>query len=329
MDIAAFFSSSPGQYATQSFLHAFIAAIIVDRGIAAWGIHGASIVQRFRLIVVVLPIVSFPLYQLINPERGSVSFRLQALFDSQRWLNVELWRLPVGLVFLFALGVTAIVFVVQELIPVIAHSREAKRSLKNKRGSDNDPLLKSTLAAFRGITPAVFVLEEEDHVVFSTAGNGGAIFLSSSVLRDLSRDEIQGALAHEIAHVARSRRTPLIVVFVLRAVMFFNPVTLLEFRKIVHEEEKICDDIAVSLTGKPRALAATLRKLYGSGGQPGSFPVFKPANLRESLEEHGHHLLVEDRIRRLEHEAPAQQGQQWSTFLLTIVTISVINYFVV
>jgi len=38
--------------------------------------------------------------------------------------------------------------------------------------------------------------------------------------------------------------------YLLRVLLFFNPVAMIEFRRLAHEEEKVCDDIAIELTGK-------------------------------------------------------------------------------
>ncbi len=88
-------------YLAQSFLHSLVAALIVDTSLIAWKIANPELRQRFRLLVVVLPIITFPLYQVISPDRGSPLFRLDAVFDITRWLNLEIWgAVPVGILFL-------------------------------------------------------------------------------------------------------------------------------------------------------------------------------------------------------------------------------------
>ncbi|PKL52583.1 MAG: hypothetical protein CVV37_00600 [Nitrospira bacterium HGW-Nitrospira-1] len=85
----------------QTFCHSVIAFIIVDRAMTLWNITNPLSRQRFQMMVVLLPVFSFPLYQLINPGRGSISFRLESLFDVNRWLNLELWgTIPLGVFFL-------------------------------------------------------------------------------------------------------------------------------------------------------------------------------------------------------------------------------------
>ena len=69
MNISSIFHAWPGMYLAQSFLHSLIAALIVDTALLAWKIEAPVVRQRFRLLVIVLPIISFPLYQAITPER--------------------------------------------------------------------------------------------------------------------------------------------------------------------------------------------------------------------------------------------------------------------
>src|SRR5512143_2092508 len=91
MSISAFYGSFAGKYVAQSFCHSVIASVIMDQTLRAWKIDDPLVRQRFRLTVVLFPIFSYPLYQTINPDRGSVLFRLDALFDITRWLNMEFW----------------------------------------------------------------------------------------------------------------------------------------------------------------------------------------------------------------------------------------------
>jgi hypothetical protein len=111
--------------------------------------------------------------------------------------------------------------------------------------------------------------------------------------------------------------------------MFFNPVVLVEFRRIVQEEEKVCDDIAVSLTKKPHALAEILEKF---NKKTEALPLDKMKNLSALstvVEDYSHNIHMESRIIRLEKGIGLQTGGQWGKFVVTVVVIFVINYFVV
>ncbi len=325
MNISDFFNTYPGVYVAEAVFHSLIAAVIVDRSIQAWRIKDPLIKQRFRSIVVVLPVFSFPLYQLLNPERTLADFRLRALLDLNRWLTLELWDMvPVSLLFLLVLLTTALVFLFQEIIPILTHSLESRNAADQWHRPGEDSAVYKALQALPGESPDVFMIDDDEHILFSTSGREAAVFLSTGLLSVLGLGELRAALAHEIAHINRSKRPIILMLFFFRILMFFNPVVLVEFRRIVQEDEMICDDIAVSLTGDSRALADTLRKLYHDrdgidGGQ----------GMKEAIEHYSHHLLIESRIRRLEEEAVRKPQGCWFEFALTLSVIMVINYFVV
>ncbi|MEJ2313453.1 MAG: M56 family metallopeptidase [Nitrospirota bacterium] len=330
MDISSFLNSYPGTHIVQAFFHSLIAAVIVDRSIHAWGITSPLVRQRFRIMVILLPLFSYPLYQLIDPARGSVSFRLGALFDSGRWLSLELWgAIPVSLLFAAFLLLTAFIFIFQELVPILRHAAESRESeVEWDRPQEGSPVL-AAVKALGGEKPEVFIADDEDLLIYSTTGNKPAVFISSGLMGALEPAELEVAIAHEMAHIRRSRRPLLIITYIVRVLQFFSPATLVEFRKIVEDEEKICDDEAAGLTGKPGALASTLRKLkIEEAGQDGA-EGRKPAKVITAMESMSHDILLERRIRRLGNEARQTGGGQWLSFTVTIAAVLVVNYFVV
>jgi Zn-dependent protease with chaperone function len=330
MNFSGLFGSYPGMYVAQSFFHLLVSAIIIDGVIRVWKISDPLTTQRFRFMVILFPIFSFPLYQLVNPQRGSIFFRQEALFDSNRWLHLALWgKVPVGIFFLFILFFTSMIFLAQELVPVLHHALESRRGrIDDVRLCDNSAVVRA-LACLPGEKPEMLVLDDDENIIFSTTGRKAAVYLSSGLVRTLSAEQMQAAVAHEMAHIERSRRPILFVVFLFRIIMFFNPLVLLEFRRATQDEEKICDDMAVSWTGRPHALAETLRKLYGAAGEDDRITeAARISDLRDSLEKYSHSIHIRSRIERLE-ESPANEGGGWVTFSLALLTIIVINYFVV
>lgn len=332
MDFSHLLETLPGRYVTQAFIHSMVAAAIVEIAMKNWKVGSPSLRQKFLLAVIVLPIFSFPAYQSANPARGSVYFRMGALFDSARWLGLEIYGVvPVvaGLILIFSL--TALVFFFQELFPIVRHAFAARKSDfggATVRAGD-DPAIVSAIAKLPGEKPRVLVLEDEDCIIFSTTGKKAAVYVSSGLIEFLSEDQLRAALAHEFAHVARSRRPVLVTVFLLRALMFFNPIALLVFRRSVQEDEKICDEMAASFTKKPLDLAGALRKLYlGTGPMPEA-ERRNARKVAERVEEYSHRLNIEGRISRLETGPAPGTGGEGPVFLLTLVAVVVINYFVV
>lgn len=328
----AFLDSYPGAYIVQSFLHSAVAAALVEVALRVWEFRSPVLRQRFLLIAAVFPVFSFPLFQAFNPERMSLTFRMGALLDSARWLHLKPWGIaPVAVIVLFLLFlVTTLVFLFQEFIPVVRHTFEKRPSGKaGGRSGADDPAVQRAVGTLPGDRPELFVLAGEDLVLFSTTGKSGAVYVSEGLLRALPEEQVQAAVAHEYAHVLRGRRPVLLVLFLLRAVMFFNPVILMQFRRIVQEDEKICDDFAVSLTRNPNALADALRKLYITGEEGAQGKTKNLMSEMEALELYSHRLNIESRIARLEQGAPQAGDKGWFAIVLAIMVVLVMNYFIV
>jgi hypothetical protein len=108
--------------------------------------------------------------------------------------------------------------------------------------------------------------------------------------------------------------------------MFYNPVSLVEFRRIVHDDEFICDSITLSMTGDPQALVSALSFFYY---HPEDLPG-RLSQMKEQVESHSHNLLLDERIRNLT-EGRYQNNTRfgWPQYLLTMSAILLIGYGVV
>jgi Zn-dependent protease with chaperone function len=325
-----FFGSVYGAYMAQSFLHSIVAAALTTGAARVWRLDRPRTRQMLGALVVVLPAVSYPLYQLINPERDSLSFRMEALFDIQRWLNLRFFSRvrPGGFLLIAVFFLVCLVFIFQELVPVL-RSTLAKH-LPGERDAADDPRV---ALALKGLStmgiPKIFFIEDEDYVLFSLTGKERAIYISTGLAGSLNTEELRAALAHEIAHINHSRSPVLAVLFLFRVLLFFNPVTLLGFRKIIHEEELACDEAACRATGGPGAMAGVLAKFYDSEFK--ASPAAGPRDFGRSLEEYSHRMLLEHRLERLRsNEGPCLPEKSKAVELcFTAAWILAINYFVV
>lgn len=314
----------------QAFCHSIIAFVVVNRAMHTWNISSPLIRQRFHLIVVLLPVFLFPLYQTINPDRSFISFRMESLFDINRWLNLEIFEImPLWIFFISILLITAIIFLFQELVPVLKNTFESKNLDVEAEGHEEHPIVKEAIADLPEEKPHILVLEDDDCVLFSTTGRNATVFVSTGLIKTLNKEQLQAAIAHEMAHIARNKKPLLIAVFLLRVIMFFNPVVLLEFRRLVQEEEKICDDMAVAFTKNPHALSEALKKLYHKNENTNPLKLKKLSEIRDSIEEYSQNTHIESRIHRLENGDIHKSGGEWLKLLITVVVIIGINYFVV
>ena len=323
-----------GMYIAQSVIHSIIAFAVAEGAILSWNIQSPQYKQGFRLAVIFLSIFSYPVYQYLSPDRGDLYFRLTSLFDSNRWFFMEKWgSFPMLLIFLCMLSVTAVIFMIQELAPIISNIIDRARSTHHLDQGEEDPEIDRKAAeAMEGLPFDIGMLEimdDDDLMLFSSTGLKPMIYVSTGLIRSFSVDHLHVAFAHEVAHILRSRRPVLIFAYLLRVLQFFNPIAMIEFRRLAHEEEKVCDDMAIELTGKPDALTEAIEMLRPSpedyepeSGRSGA------ERLVTSLEYHSHDMLLKSRAARI-GIMKEDNGYRGMPVIVAAVLIICINYFVV
>lgn len=330
-------NSPIGSYLVQNIIHSFITILIIERAIRIWDIRNPLALFRYRLMTLILPISMFPLYSLVNQHRGSLQFREQtALFSMNRWLGLELWDMvPLRLLFLLILGSTAAVFFMQEIIPIVRDYGRKDTIASGGQQLPPDPAIDAMvteLSETLGIEkPPVSIIKDQGPVIVTTGSRNHSIIISSGLLNKLDTEQCRCALAHELAHIVRRSNATTWIVFIVRILMFFNPIALIVFRKIVQDDEHICDDITISLTQKPQVLASTLKVFYASPGESKQAPGGRIRAIKDEIWQHSHNLLLMERITRLEQNSDTAHNSsfKWGAFLVTISVIVIINYFVV
>lgn len=89
-----------------------------------------------------------------------------------------------------------------------------------------------------------------------------AIIFPQAVVAQLSPEEFEQVLCHELAHLRRWDDWTQLLQAVGQAVLFFNPVVHFIGRRLEIEREIACDQWVVSATGKARPYAACLTHLH-------------------------------------------------------------------
>lgn len=118
------------------------------------------------------------------------------------------------------------------------------------------------LAARAGLArhPETLTLPEHVSGAFATGTRRHRILISEDLLAGCGPDELDGILAHEIAHL-EARDVPLTLLSgFLRDVVAWNPVAHLAHRKLCTDREYEADRRAADLTGDPLAVASGLLK---------------------------------------------------------------------
>jgi len=118
-----------------------------------------------------------------------------------------------------------------------------------------------------GMTPANTrpVRLTESHAVRSPiAMLGREVVIPTGLFAELTADQRETILAHELAHLERRDPLWLTVAEGVKALFFFQPLNWLVQMKMKETAELLCDDAAVLRTGNGLALAETLAALAAS-----------------------------------------------------------------
>lgn len=124
-----------------------------------------------------------------------------------------------------------------------------------------DAQLRETLA--RNQSPRQIALCTSDVVQVPTAVGlvKPAIILPKWVMQELSADELNQILLHELAHLRRWDDWTNLAQKLVKALFFFHPAVWWIEKKVSLEREMACDDAVLAETARPRAYAECLAHL--------------------------------------------------------------------
>lgn len=306
----------------QSVIHALVALYIAELSMRIWNVHAPKDRFRYRLAALVLPALLFPIYQWITPERGSFYFvEDSALFSVARWGNLHLW----GIISLFSILAFFLIFTaafscIQEFIPTLQRLRQ-RHQKQNAIAAPPDitTLVREYAAQLHLTAPAIWLTDDPSFQAFTRGFFHPALYLSATLVRQLKPEELRAVIAHELAHVVRRSNLMMAILYSVRILMFYNPITLALFRRLLQDDEQACDDMAIAVCGSPEALVTPLRAALADD-----------STIATSLQSSGQLLLLQDRIAHIvEHPHSDDTPFGWGRFFMTVTLIIVINYFVV
>lgn len=88
------------------------------------------------------------------------------------------------------------------------------------------------------------------------------VLLSTWMVEQLDRRELEAVLAHELGHAARRDYLVIWLATVLRDAFVYLPTSWGAYLQLQREKESACDDLAVGTTSRPLALASALAKVW-------------------------------------------------------------------
>jgi beta-lactamase regulating signal transducer with metallopeptidase domain len=90
------------------------------------------------------------------------------------------------------------------------------------------------------------------------------ILLPTATITDLTREQLEAVLAHELAHVRRYDFAVNLAQVIVETLLFFHPATWWISSRMRRERERCCDDSAVALSGDPATYVRALLALERS-----------------------------------------------------------------
>lgn len=137
-----------------------------------------------------------------------------------------------------------------------------------------------------------------------------SVVLDADLVDRLDPAELEGVLAHELAHVRRRDNTVALALGLVRDVLFFVPGGRWALRQLLVEREMAADQYAVELTSRPGALASSLLKVLEGSGDRHACAALLPSG-----------TLVQ-RVNRLVEEQVAPSRARVATELLAVGTVA-------
>ena len=144
--------------------------------------------------------------------------------------------------------------------------REARRVAVHARRAGDAPGRCTTAAARiaerMGLgAPLVALLPSCPGGAYVVGVRRPVVVLSQNLVEQLDDAELEGVLAHELAHVRRRDNLMAVVLGTLKDLAFFVPGVGWAVQQLHRERELAADHLAVTTTGKPGALAGGLLKV--------------------------------------------------------------------
>lgn len=296
---------------TESFAVRALLGSLAAASLAALAVR-YDVVQgrRARRLVVLAPVLAAAtaaLASLIDAEVYLPQLWLTSATTSEAANQVIdlLWDLravandrPVDVLALVYAGIAG-TLLLRRAAGAAALRRSLRRAVR-PAGEDGIAALASRLADRTGTRPPRVVLLQDCPGGAFTAGiRHPVIAVDPELLTRLDWRELEGLLAHELAHIRRRDGLLGVAVGVFRDVTFFLPPIYLVDRWLRVEQEESADELASAHTGRPAALASGILKVWETGRGQRRLPLTCAAVTASNSGE-----LVSARVERLIDHPP-------------------------
>ena len=166
-------------------------------------------------------------------------------------------------------GGTTLLFLTQEAGRVLP-GRSAWRRWPTREDPALEALVARLTAAYRSAglwprrarPPRVLRVEGPRPLAMMRGFRRPTLLVSDGLVAALDAEQLEGVVAHELAHLTHGGNLRLMALWLLRALQAPSPGALVAFRSLTVTLEGACDAAAVRITGRPAALASALLAVY-------------------------------------------------------------------
>src|SRR5579862_4010354 len=141
------------------------------------------------------------------------------------------------------------------------HLHALRRSCTPLQPASLSPALEETLRRYSAKRNVAMCTSARVRVPAAIGLLKPAVVIPEWVMRELSADEVNQILVHELAHLGRWDDWTNLAQQVIKAIFFFHPAVWWIDKKIALERESACDDIVLAEAASPRAYAECLTRL--------------------------------------------------------------------
>jgi Zn-dependent protease with chaperone function len=297
--------------AAQSIVHGFVCAVVVETLIRLWKVDSADERLSLRLLAVAGPLVASPALVLGWEERASDEFRQRfAIFTARHWEDLVLAGVPLFHLWLAVLLACALGLLWMDLRPLVRARHRGSDAGDTAPPPEVEAVVAEVAARLRVRPPRVRHVDVAAPILFCAGVRRPAIVVSRGALALLDREELEAAIAHELAHLASRDPAVSWLLMGIRTLLFFNPAVQVVARAMTRDAELRADERATVACDR-LALASALLKLFRATNGRSPPPVRRTLPLAGALAEpfrRARTLDVERRCRVLLDAGPAPRA---------------------
>lgn len=235
------------------------------------------------IISVVFLSVYLLLFSLLNKYYGLVishvisqcKFILTSFFTSEVHLA--------GLLIVSLIVVTGTALLLRIFFTYIKTQLKIGRQTKFITNSKFNKVIENLCKGIEINSEKICIIQSKNHIAFSFGIFNSKIFISTGLINDLTRKELEAVLIHEKYHICNFHTLTFIYLEISKSLLFFIPVTGALVKKIKLLLEFNADQNAISAQGTDKYLRYALATTLSTEYKQAIFPNFSVSYIEQRI----------------------------------------------